>query len=219
LTILIAIALHDTVVMMADGRRSNRLAVITDRAEKLTLLHKKLVLAVGGAEIGTEMAEEELRRNAATSATTLRSQLANVAFGCASHVMSLITPETYAQANVKVGLFTGGFDAQGCFLAAGLYGTGMQEPDSLLVRPSADAPQFIVHGGEGVGAQEHFKQGMVDLLPFLGSSNPDRLAVGRLLVGAAEKTVRFAAQRDPTVGGRIQYRVLHNLGLGEAGFL
>ena len=182
-------------------------------------LRDNLTLAVSGAEIGTDMAEAELRRMAAASAPELAAQLAALAFGCASHVIALISPETLAQAHVKVGLLAGGFDAIGPFLVAGLFGTGMERPDSVVARGAQADPQFIVLGGEGLGAQGHFENGLVIAILGLGARGVDGAAVAPLVLKVGEETIRFAAERDRTIGGRIQYRVLRRGHPAEAGFL
>ena len=78
MTILIAVALHDTVLMLADGRRANKIEVITDQATKIVALRDDLTLAVSGAEIGTDMAEATLRASAEMSAVGLKSQFDNL---------------------------------------------------------------------------------------------------------------------------------------------
>lgn len=219
MTILVAVALHDTVVMLADGRRSNKVELITDIAQKVVPLGADLSLAVSGAEIGTDLAEAVLRTSAAKSALDLESQLADLTLQCASHVMSLISPETRAQAHVKVGLLAGGFEGTRSFLVAGLYGTGMDRPDSVGVFAVKGAPQWIVLGGEAAGAQAHFQRCLTNVISSMGDSGAANSDLRAAILAAGYETVRYAAERDPTIGGRVQFRTLRRGQSEEAGFL
>lgn len=219
MTILMAIALSDAVVLMADGRRANKVEVITDAAEKIVPLRDDLMLAVSGAEIGTDLATAELRRGAAASAAELVQQFNGLVLGCATHVMSLITPETRSQTHIKVGLLAAGFDTAGPFLAGALYGDGMQAAGSVLARPEANTPRYVVLGGEEVGAEGDFRQRLTRVVgqvlqPSAGGSNR-----WSPLLAAGAETIRLAAQRNSSIGGRIQYRVLQRGRSAQAGFL
>lgn len=208
MTILVAVALHDTVVVMADGRRSNSIEVITDSALKVVPLRDDLTLAVSGAQIGTDMAEAILRRSAARSALELRSQFANLALQCSSYVMGLITPETRAQAHVKVGLLAGGFEGTRSFLVAGLCGTGMARPDSVAVFAVQGSPQYIVLGGETAGAQEYFEERLRSVVGSMGDGGAANASLRASILAAGHETIRWAAERDASIGGKIQFRTL-----------
>lgn len=218
-TILIAVALRDAVLLMADGRRQNSIRVISDEAEKIVPLRANLMLGVSGAEIGTSIAAGALQQCAANEAGDLIEQMKGLAFDCANHVVSLIDPATRSQAHVKVGLLTAGFDSASAFIAGALYGDGMQSADSILVRPEWNAPQFSVVGGESVGAQADFHgrlSRVIDEVVQYPATNARALSV---LISTAEATIRSAAQYDATIGGRIQYRVIQIGVAAQYGFL
>lgn len=73
-------------------------------------------------------------------------------------------------------------------------------------------------GGEDVGAHEHFNTAVFRIAAGLGARLTDSTVALPLLLDAAERTVRFAEERDRTIGGRIQYRILRPGQPTEQGF-
>jgi hypothetical protein len=211
--------LHDTVVVLADGRRANKVELVTDEAQKVVPLRSNLSLAVSGAQIGTDLAEAALRASSAGSASGLRTQLADLAYQCASHVTELITPDTINEAHVKVGLLAGGFEGTKAFLVAGLFGTGMHRPDSVCVFAVQGTPQFIVLGGESAGAQDHFNERLSHVIKRVGDSGAANSELRAAILAAGYETVRYAAERDPSIGGRVQFRTLRLSHPEEMGYL
>jgi len=210
MTILIAVALHDTVLMLADGRRSDQHNVITDQSEKIFPLKGKISLAICGAEIGTDFALEKLRPSTAQTASALCSQLARLSLEGTSHVLRQITPETRSDAFVRVGLLAGGFENAQAFLVAGLFGTGMDSPSSVNVSAVKGAPQYIVIGGEEVGAQAVFGERLKQVIECMGDSGAEKPAVRSAILAIGNETILSVAEHDARVGGMVQFRTLRH---------
>jgi len=219
-TIGIAVALHDSVLLVADGRRSDAYHVHTDQAEKVILLRDDVGLIVFGAEIGTDMAVSWISKPGAlpNHASDVAKQVADFAFAAGGYLLQLIIPEQRTMPNLKVGLVAGGIDTDGPYLAAGLYGSLMERPDSALVRGAHGVPQRIVLGGEQANAQGHFDCAALEVLRALGEHAADSEVLLPQLLLAAQDTVRYAETQDRTIGGRIQYRILRRGLPSETGF-
>jgi hypothetical protein len=220
MTVVIAVALQDAIVMVADGRHSNSVEVISDSAQKIFSLNEGQLLAVCGAVIGTEMAVAELARAAPVNAEDLGNQLAHLSRTSAEHVIRLVTPDTQGSTRLKVGLIAGGFSEGRSFLAGGLFGSGMVEPDRQVRFATAEEPQQMVLGGEEVGSVQYFIDRLTDELRLRIQSGPVNAEgwIAAILLAAAI-TIRHVAEHDATVGGRISYRVLHRGQAEQAGNL
>lgn len=220
MTILIATALHDAVVLMADGRRSSKAVTIeTDTAEKVHLLRPRLMLAVSGAVLATNPAVRFLQSEGAHGASELRQQLVSLTLNGTRDVLELITAETRGQASFRVGLIAAGFDANGAFLVNGLFGTGMDSPWSDERRVQEGDIQMMVVGGEECNPTDNYISELKRV--FQGwRDEPLSSPVGlQRILDAGRATVRYATERCADIGGRIQYRVIRANGYTEAGFL
>lgn len=92
MTIIIAIALQDAIVMVSDGRNSDSVEVLSDSAQKIFSLNGGQLLGVCGAVVGTEMAVAELTQSAPVDAESLGNKLAYLSRTCAEHVIDLSPP-------------------------------------------------------------------------------------------------------------------------------
>ncbi|OWQ47866.1 hypothetical protein CDL60_04520 [Roseateles noduli] len=220
MTIVIAVALPDAIVMVADGRHSNSIEVVSDSAQKIFSLNESQILGVCGAVIGTEMAIAKLSQSAPSDAESLGNQLAYLSRVCAEHVIRLVTADTEGSKHLKVGLIAGGFSEGRSFLAGGLFGSGMVEPDRQVRYASSEEPQQMVLGGEEVGSVQYFIDRLTDELRLRVQSGPvDAEVWVAAIIRAAELTIRHVAEHDSTVGGRISYRVLRRKQAEESGNL
>ncbi len=220
MTIGIAVALHDSVLLVADGRRSDAYRVHSDETEKVMQLRDDLGLIIFGAEIGTDMAIASLRipGELPNDALAVAEKLKGLALGCASYVLALVIPEDRSMARIKVGLVAGGFDTGGPYLTGSLYGADMKGPDSTLLRAYRGGVQRILLGGEDAGAHEYFDRAAQHVLVTLGARANDSTVLLPHLLNVAESTVRYAAARDRTIGGRIMYHVMRPGKPIEVGF-
>jgi hypothetical protein len=220
MTIVVAVALPEAVVLMADGRHANQVEIITDSAQKIFALGDRLALGVCGAVMGTDLAVEDLRRAQPGDLQALADRLSYLSQACARHVLSLVIPETQASAHIKVGLIAGGFEGNQAFLAGGLFGTGMASPDRQVRLATDCEPQAMVLGGEGVGANRFFLDRLTETLTQesrSGGLHSEAWVSAILAAGAS--TIRYASEHDRTIGGRRHFRILRRNGPEQSGAL
>jgi len=199
-SILIAVALNDVVILMAGGA--------SGPDDKVVELRNNLAVAFAGPKVGTDVAMLDLRKFTPRLAPNIVNELKRVAFGGVRHAK-----EQGAAGPMKIGFIGAGFDSHGGFVAGAAYEDGMDKPDAVLVR-ALDRVAFTAIGGEKSGAQAHFAEKLSALFPD-GKRPDDRALLIASLLDAGTQTIRFA---DPSAG-RIQYRALHRGSAAETGFL
>jgi hypothetical protein len=220
MTIGIALALHDCVLLVADGVTSTEDEVTTREAEKIVPLRDDVALIVFGAEIGTKKALTWICESGGLprDADAARHDLNTFVYGGGRYVLQSVPLEQRTSPRLKVGLIAGGIDTNGPYIAGAIYGSGMNQPSSDLARSISREPQQIILGGESIGAHEHFKNAAGIVTKTLGPLADDSKVLLPYLLDVAEQTVRFAEARDRTIGGRITYRILRPNQPPETGF-
>jgi hypothetical protein len=208
MSIGIAVAIGDLVLMVADGRRSNAFAVQTNEADKIIQLSESRALIEFGVVMASASAVEELATASPrlTSGGELIACLSTAVRKAGARLVSVVLPDSTDMSRIKVGLLAGGIDAAGPYVGGALYGHGMNEPSVLLVRLNP-APQWIVLGGEACGAQKYFRH---EIERAYGASGTDQNTFLTMAKRAAKKTVTHAASHDRTIGGRVQYCVIQH---------
>ncbi|MEC4720512.1 hypothetical protein RY831_15220 [Noviherbaspirillum sp. CPCC 100848] len=217
MSIGIAVAIGDVVLMVADGRRSNAFSILTDQAEKIVDLNDSLVVIEFGAVMASTNVVDELRADSRlpVAGREFMDLLTRSIHSAGAFLVAAVIPDSTNLSRIKVGLLAGGVDADGAYIGGALFGHGMSEPSRLLLRPNS-TPQFIVLGGETCGAQEYFER---EIGRAYRASGTDRATLISMLKRAAKKTVRYAATHDNTIGGRVQYRILQPEHPTQSGFL
>jgi hypothetical protein len=203
----VVIALDSAVLFVADGRRSTTDSIVTDQAEKIVPLTETLAVIEFGAEIGSNAAVEHLKRSRATLTTGEQATAAVTSGvqGGSAMVCAMVIPGTMDMTRLQVGLVAGGIDEKGTFVCGALFGHGMPEPASQLVRPNSGELQFMMLGGEAVGSHDYFRALATRALDVCGS---DANGLLNMLLKASKRTVHYAATLDKTIGGRVQYLIL-----------
>lgn len=221
MSIGIAVATQDSVLLMADGRQSDGIAVLNDTAEKIVALRVDISLIVFGVVLGTDLATAWLRQPGAlpNDAEAIATRLQDFAFASGLHVLQRVSPQERQMPRLKVGLIAGGLDTEGPFIAGALYGSGMTAAARVLARGSATAPKFIVLGGEETGSQAKFQEELDGVYSKLGQATNQSEGLHSLLLAAGTRTVRFAQARDSTIGGQIQWSILRADRPPETGFI
>lgn len=163
MTILLAVAVGDLVVVMA---------------EKIVPLRDNLALAVSGAKVAADMAEADLQKFAPALAPHVLSQLKRLAFAGASYVTS---------GEAKVALLAAGFDVHGAYIAAARYEAGMNQPEALLSRALGNVA-FTVLGGEDAGTQARFAEKLSTMFPE-GKPAVERAGLPAALLNAGQETI------------------------------
>jgi 20S proteasome alpha/beta subunit len=206
MSIGIAVAIGDAVLMAADGRRSDAFTVITDEAQKIVELADSQAVIEFGVVMASEAIVSTLRAadSSPMAGHELIGFLEKAVQNAGAFLVASVIPDSTDMSRIKVGLLAGGIDTDGAYVGGALYGHGMSQPSSVLVRPNPE-PQFIVLGGEACGAQEYF---MHELERAYLASGTDQSTFLSMAKRAAKSTVRHAASHDRTIGGRIQYCVL-----------
>lgn len=217
MSIGIAVAIGDAVLLVADGRQSDAFTVHTDEAQKIVDLAKSLAVIQFGAVMASVTVLDELR--AVSPLPTVGSEFMNFlttsVCKAGANLVAAVIPGSADMSRIKVGFLVGGFDADGAYVGGALFGHGMSEPSELLVRPSP-TPQFIVLGGETCGAEAYFKR---DLERAYRVSGSDQSTFVCMIKRAAKKTIHYAASHDQNIGGRVQYCVLQREQANQRGFL
>jgi len=217
MSIGIAVAIGDAVLMVADGRRSNAYEVLTNEAQKIVeLAESRAVIEFGAVMASTAVVNElKVSSHMLLNGDDLISSLTRAIQNAGTLLVASVTPDSTDMSRIKVGLLAGGVDVDGAYVGGALYGHGMNEPNAILVRPSPE-PEYIVLGGEACGAQEYFK---IELERAYRVAATDQSTFLSMAKRAAKSTVRHAASRDPTIGGRVQYCVLQSGKPIQRGFL
>lgn len=214
----IAIAVNDTVLLIADGRRSTASALITDRAEKIMQVNGALAVIECGDPAGANVAVAQLR-GAVTASSSGRDVTNTIVDSVRKTAMSLlasVSPGTADMSRMNVGLVAGGIDAEGVYVGGAMFGHGMAAPATDLARPGPGELQFVVLGGEAVGAKAYFVE-LASRAMNVSGNDPHGLLI--MLQRAAKKTIQYAASRDPSIGGRVQCLILAKGQLARASYL
>ena len=208
MSIGIAIALNDMVLLVADGRRPTADGASLQPAEKIITLDSALAVVEYGIDTGARTASTQLQQTLAAS-TTGRS--------VTDAIVDIVQRTGAAGApGTLVGLIAGGIDADGAYVSGAVFGPGMQAPKTDLARPGRGEMQFVVLGGESIGAKAFF----VDLATrAMNASGNDVNGLLVMLQRAARKTIRHAAHRDLAATGRVEWRLLVKGKPASAGYL
>jgi hypothetical protein len=191
-SILLAVAVGDVVVLMAEGG-------------EIVALRENLALALSGPKVGTELAANELRNFTPALAPNVLSQLKRVSFGAASHAAGL------NGGGARISLLAAGFDAHGAFVTGAKYEGALPKPESVLVR-ALDAVAFTVMGDDAAGTQAQFAAKLSSLFPEGKLPEADRAQLASLLLDAGTETIRSAAP-----GSQVDYRILRRGQPAETG--
>lgn len=205
MSIGIAIALNDMVLLVASGRRpGSNLAP----AEKISALGDTLAVVEYGDDTGARSAAGHLGQTVTASST-----------GRTVTDMIVDTVQRTGAAGAPgklVGLIAGGIDAEGAYVSGAVFGPGMEAPKTDLARPGRGEMQFVVLGGESIGAKAFF----VNLASrAMNASGDDANGLLVMLQRAAKKTIRHAANRDLAASGRVEWRLLVKGKPASAGYL
>lgn len=217
MSIGIAVAVGDAVLMVADGRRSNAYEVLTDDAQKIVELANSRAVIEFGAVMASAAVVNELKASShlLLAGDDLVSSLTRMVQNAGTLLVASVIPESTDMSRIKVGLLAGGIDADGPYVGGALFGHGMSVPSAILARPTP-TPQFIVLGGEECGAKEYFEDELERAYRVSGADQTTFISMAKR---AAKSTVRHAASRDRTIGGRVQYCVLRHEQPVQRGFL
>lgn len=217
MSIGIAVAIGDAVVLVADGRQSDAYTVHTDEARKIVNLAQSISVIEIGAVMASTSVLDELRDVSPlpTAGGDFMKLLTESVRRAGAHLVSVVAPGSTDMSRIKVGFLTGGFDAGGAFIGGALFGHDMSEPSAQLVRP-APTPQFIVLGGETCGAEAYFERELERAYRACGS---DQSTFVNMVKRAAKRTVHYAASHDRTIGGHVRYCVLRREQTSQCGSL
>ncbi len=197
MSIGIAIASNDMVLLVADGRRPSGNLAPTERLEKITPFGDALAIIEYGNDAGARSAALQLAQ-AVTASTTGRS--------VTDAIVDTVQGTGAAGApGTLVGLIAGGIDAEGAYVSGAVFGPGMAAPKTDLARPGRREMQFVVLGGESIDAKAFFVN-LASRAMNASGDDPNGLLV--MLQRAAKKTIRHAANRDLAASGRVEWRLL-----------
>ena len=197
MSIGIAIALNDMVLLVADGRRPGGNLAPTERPEKITPFGDALAIIEYGNDAGARSAALQLAQTV-TASSTGRS-VTDAIVDTVQRTGAAGAPGTL------VGLIAGGIDAEGAYVSGAVFGPGMAAPKTDLARPERGEMQFVVLGGESIGAKAFFVN-LASRAMNASGDDPNGLLV--MLQRAAKKTIRHAANRDLAASGRVEWRLL-----------
>jgi hypothetical protein len=197
MSIGIAIALNDMVLLVASGRRPSGNLAPTERPEKITAFGDALAVVEYGDDTGARTAAVQLGQTV-TASITGRS-VTDTIVDTVQRIGAAGAPGTL------VGLIAGGIDAEGAYVSGAVFGPGMEAPKTDLARPVPGEMQFVVLGGESIGAKAFF----ANLASrAMNASGDDANGLLVMLQRAAKKTIRHAANRDLAASGRVEWRLL-----------
>jgi hypothetical protein len=205
MSIGIAIAVNDMVLLVADGRRP---AGSITPAEKIMPLHDALAIIEYGHDAGARAAATQVQQ-AVTLASTARS-LTDTIVDTVQRTGAAGAPGTL------VGLIAGGIDGEGAYVCGAVFGPGMAAPKTDLARPGRGEMQFVVLGGEAIDAKAFFTN-LASRAMNVSGDDANGLLV--MLQRAAKKTIRHAANRDLAASGRVEWRLLVKGKPATAGYL
>jgi hypothetical protein len=205
MSIAIAIAANDTVLLVAAGPRLSIHPAGTGRVEKIVTLGDTLAVIEFGDETSARAALAQVRQ-ATTATATARTITDTIVESVAQHGLS----------GTQVGLVVGGVDTQGAWVGGAMFGPGMAAPATDLTRPRPGELEFVVLGGEPAGAKAHFADMARRAMNAAGNDHAGLLV---MLQRAAKKTVQYAAARDPASGERAQFVLLAKGQAARAGYL
>jgi hypothetical protein len=216
MTIGIAIATSDSVLLVADGRHSAGDEAVSDSAEKIKVLRDDLAVITFGVTSGTDIALQWLQEGIPALADDVAACVRHCVYAGASAVLNTLPPEQRTISRMKVGLVGGGIDAKGPYITGSLFGSNMDSPDTETARYNIPPCAHLILGGERVGASAHFERLANHAFPTRARDTTDVISTLRQL---AIQTVKFAANADPTIGGRIQFTLLKQGQLPQTGFV
>lgn len=215
MSIGIAVAFENAVLLVADGRRSNAFEVVTDDAKKIVEINALQAAIEFGAVMASAPVVEQMKtREQPIGGGDTIEFLTRVVYEAGADLIAKIAPGS-SDRTIKVGIVVGGFDLEGPYVGGVIYGQDMTEPSKTLDRPSP-MPQYIVLGGEDCGAREYFSSELERAYRF---SAGDQASFMSMAKRAAKKTVRYASSNDKTIGGRVQFWMLERGGQSQTGFL
>ena len=208
MSIGIAIALNDMVLLVASGRRPSGTLAPTERPEKMTAFGDALAVVEYGDDTGARSAAVELGQTV-TASITARSVTDTI-------VDTVQRTGAAGAPGTLVGLIAGGIDAEGAYVSGAVFGPGMAAPKTDLARPGPGEMQFVVLGGESIGAKAFFAN-LASRAMHASGDDANGLLV--MLQRAAKKTIRHAANRDLAASGRVEWRLLIKGKPASAGYL
>ena len=217
MTIGIAIATSDTVLLVADGRTTCAGKVDSETTEKITVIRDDLAVISFGAVICSSLALQWVQQG---GAPVVGDEMATRVHGCVfadgSSVLQRVIPDPVTPLKLRVGLIAGGIDTNGAYLTGAVFSSETRETSSSTSRCVDTTLIRFVLGGEEAGASAYFD----DLVKrtFASGVSDHRTIIPTLLQVAAQ-TVIFAGQTDPTIGGRIAFTLLRQGHLPQSGFL
>lgn len=208
MTIGIIMCTFEHVLLIADGRRSTGMGIVTDEAQKIVNLRDSLSLIEIGAEIASQAAIRNLQAiNPLPSiGEEIYQRVEESVTGAGYYLRNIVDPASANMDRIKVALAFGGIDATGTYIGGSLFGAQMDKPSSVLNRASSETPfAYSVIGGEIVDSNSYFREQATIALqtPFLNQGH--RI---QMLLNAALMTVRRAEKADSTIGGQVSYQVL-----------
>jgi len=208
MSIGIAIALNDMVLLVADGRRPAGNGATLQPAEKIMTFDSALAVIEYGNDAGARAASTQLQQGLPA---------APAGRGVTDLIIDTVQRAGAAGApGTLVGLIAGGIDAEGAYVSGAVFGPGMQAPKTDLARPGRSDMQFVVLGGESIGAKAFF----ANLASrAMSASGDDANGLLVMLQRAAKKTIRHAANRDLAASGRVEWRLLVKGKPASAGYL
>lgn len=216
MTIGIAIATTDTVLLVADGRQSTAEETVSDTAEKIHVLRDDLALISFGVGFSTDMVlqwmkHEKVPRGAVEFSAYLRDRV----WAAGSSLLQQLSPESRISDRMKVGLVGGGADSEGPYITGSLFGANMESAASETSRCVNSTFVYMILGGEDVRSSDFFEE--LAKQSIASTTQPESIIPTLLRV--AITTVRFAASGDRTIGGRIQFTILRQGQLPQTGFI
>ncbi|MEQ6436271.1 hypothetical protein V8Z74_14750 [Comamonas sp. w2-DMI] len=205
MTVLVAYALHDAVVLVADGRVSYPGEVITEDAVKWDVLNPSLTLGLSGVVDASSYARQVLSSCNAQSADEWRDQIHATVIAAGNLLPRVDDP--VAMERLKVGIAGAGYDDEGFFVAATLFGPAMQAAHSQFIRGCVGTVKFVVVGGaDGLDLQGHLTS-QIRKLKIPSSTEPTAKVFHRQLAAAATTSIRYAARSDFSVGSKVRYTI------------
>lgn len=216
MTIGIATATTDTVLLVADGRQTTAEETVSDTVEKINVLREDLALISFGVGFSTDMVlkwmkHEKVPRGADEFSAYLRDRV----WAAGSSLLQQLSPESRISDRMKVGLVGGGADSEGPYITGSLFGANMESAASVTSRCVNSPFVYIVLGGEDLGSSAFFQE--LAQRSIADAIQPE--AIIETLLRVAITTVRFATSGDRTIGGRIQFTILRQGQLPQTGFI
>lgn len=203
MTVLIAIVLHDAVVLASDCRTSTASEIITDEKIKWENAQDDISIGVFGVVKATDKAKAEINLSSKKTAEEWSQEIRDVVIESATHLLEELGPNSNER--MQVGLAVAGKDETGYFVAATQFGHGMSKDVSKIERGNIGEVRFIIIGGKDDDRSMDFLKAELDKLDIAKTKRPTSRTFHRQLAQAAAATIRDAASIDPSVSSKSRF--------------